>query len=198
MKHAVIFAHPRERSFTAAMAQAYAEAAAALGHSVIRRDLYRMGFDPRLKQEELPFDQYSHPAPDVISERALLNDVDVFALFYPLWLNSPPAMLKGYLERVFGLGFAYGDEHHSTASRLAGRKLISFSSSGAPLYWVQQTGAFDAIRALFDRYFADLCGLTLLDHVHFGGIVPDTREDFVAARREDVRAAVAKHFGKGA
>ena len=56
MKHAVIFAHPGAQSFTASVAAAYAQAAESLGHTVILRDLYRIGFDPAfaLKAENAP------------------------------------------------------------------------------------------------------------------------------------------------
>jgi NAD(P)H dehydrogenase (quinone) len=195
MKHAVIFAHPNAESFTASVAGAYAQAVEELGHTVVRRDLYRMGFDPRLKAEELPCENFI-PAPDVMAERAILEDVDVFALVYPLWLNAPPAMIKGYLERVFGFGFAYGGGGQSANPLLKGRKLIAFSSSGAPTQWVKDTGAMGAIHTLFDAYFAEICGLTALDHVHFGGIVPGATEDFVHGRLQDVERAVIKYFGR--
>lgn len=194
MKHAVIFAHPRPRSFTGSVAQSYAEAAQALGHSVVIRDLYRMNFNPCLAETELPFDRNFQPGADVMAERKLLEDATVFALVYPFWLNAPPAMLKGYLDRVFGFGFAYGKEGRSQPL-LQGRSLITFSSSGAPLHWVRETGAFDAIAKLFDNYFSELCGLTFLEHVHFGGIVPMIREDAVETRLASVRACVDKHFG---
>jgi NAD(P)H dehydrogenase (quinone) len=195
VKHAVIFAHPNAESFTASVAGAYAKAVVGLGHIVVRRDLYRMGFDPRLRAEELPHKNLI-PAPDVAAERAILKDVEVIALIYPLWLNTPPAMMKGYLERVFGFGFAYGGGGHSAEPLLTGRKLIAFSSSGAPLQWVKDTGAMGAIHTLFDAYFAQICGLTALDHVHFGGIVPDATGDFVRARLDDVGKTVVKHFGR--
>jgi NAD(P)H dehydrogenase (quinone) len=194
LKHAVIFAHPRARSFTGSVAEAYAQAASGLGHSVLIRDLYRMNFDPRLAEAELPFTEGFEPGADVRAERERLADIQVFALVYPFWLNSPPAMLKGYLERVFGFGFAYGKGGRSEPL-LRGRALISFSSSGAPLHWVRETGAFAAEGKLFDSYFADVCGLNFLEHVHFGGIVPMIREDAVADRLAQVEAAVKKHFG---
>jgi NAD(P)H dehydrogenase (quinone) len=196
VKHAVIFAHPKPQSFTGSVAKAYEDAARRLGHSVVMRDLYRMGFDPRLGENELPFAADFQPGADVLAERKMLEDADVFALVYPLWLNAPPAILKGYLERVFGFGFAYGKEGRSHPL-LRGRSLISFSSSGAPLHWVQETGALAALGKLFDSYFAELCGLTFLEHVHFGGIIPMIREDAVAARLATVGGCVNKHFGGG-
>lgn len=196
MKHAVIFAHPNQQSFTASVAEAYAKACEALGHRVIRRDLYRIGFDPCLKPEEIPTSPTFRPAPDVVAERELLKNCDVFALIYPLWLNSPPAILKGYLERVFGFGFAYGGDGHSYNPLLKGRKLISFSSSGAPTAWVKQTGAFGAIQNLFDNYFAELCGMTSLQHVHFGSTTPGASEAYVRARLQEATDAVTAHFGR--
>lgn len=195
MKHAVIFAHPKTESFTGSVANTYAEAAAALGHQVVMRDLYRMHFDPCLPEDELPFAGGAHPRPDVAAERQLLADANVFVLIYPFWLNAPPAILKGYLDRVFGYGFAYGRGGRSEPL-LHGKRLITFSSSGAPLDWVRKTGTFGAVEKLFDSYFAELCGLALVDHVHFGGIVPMIRADAVAAKLDSVREAVKKHFGR--
>jgi len=195
VNHAVIFAHPKPDSFTAAVAETYAETVQELGHALIRRDLYRIGFDPVLKAAELPVAGGFRPEADVAAERAMLHDVDIFALVYPLWLNAPPAMMKGYLDRVFGFGFAYGENGHSFNPLLTGRKLISFSSSGAPLDWVQRTGALDAVSTLFDRYFCQLCGMHSIEHVHFGAVLPGAQESFVQARLQDVRQTVRKHFG---
>jgi NAD(P)H dehydrogenase (quinone) len=195
LKHALIICHPKADSFTTTVARAYATACEALRHDFTIRDLYAMGFDPRLTATELPFAADFHPGSDVLSERALLQTCDVFALFYPLWLNAPPAMMKGYLDRVFGFGFAYGGAGHSYNPLLSGRKLISFSSSGAPLVWLKQTGALPALCALFDDYFASLCGMIAMEHIHIGSVTPDASESFLEARLEDVRKTVIRHFG---
>lgn len=195
MKHAVIFAHPRDHSFTGSVAKSYERAASGLGHSVLTRDLYRMKFNPCLDASEIPFADNFQPGEDVKAERRLLADADVFVLIYPFWLNTPPAMLKGYLERVFGFGFAYGKNGRSEPL-LHGRSLITFSASGAPLHWVQETGALETMGKLFDKYFAELCGLTFLEHVHFGSIVPGIREDAVAMKLAQVESTVRNHFGR--
>jgi NAD(P)H dehydrogenase (quinone) len=196
VKHAVIFAHPCQQSFTASVAKAYAKACEALGHGVVQRDLYGIEFDPRLRLEEIPTNPAFQPGPDVMAEREMLKSCDVFALVYPLWLNSPPAILKGYLERVFGFGFAYGGDGHSYNPLLKGRKLISFSSSGAPTDWLKQKGSFGAMQNLFDDYFAELCGLASLQHVHFGSMRAGASEAFVSARLREATDAVTAHFGR--
>lgn len=198
MKHAVIFAHPKADSFTAAVAEAYAEAARGLGQEAVVRDLYRMGFDPCLKAEEIPTPEGFKVAADVAAERAVLDDVDVFAFVYPFWFNAPPAILKGYVDRVFGMGFGFEPAAGGTQALLDGRRLISFTSSGAPEDWVRDTGAMAALNTLFDSHLAGVCGLTVVDHVHVGGIVPGLTPEWMAQILENVRATVRRCFAEAA
>ena len=194
MKHAVIFAHPKSRSLTRAAALAYADAAAGLGHQVVVRDLYRMGFDPCLQAGEIPTEQGARLAPEIVAERAEIADVDVFCFVYPLWFNAPPAMLKGYLDRVFSLGFGFAPGLGGTEPLLDGKKMISFSFSGAPEHWVRDTGALQALTTLMDRHLAGVCGLEILGHVHTGGIVPGMTSEAVADVLEAVRRTVREAF----
>jgi NAD(P)H dehydrogenase (quinone) len=194
MNHAIIFSHPCQSSFTGSVAAAYVKAVQAFGHTVITRDLYRIGFQPCLQAEELPFAPHFRPGADVVAERQLLADADVYALCYPFWLNAPPAILKGYLDRVFGWGFAYGINGRSEPL-LNGRRLITITSSGAPLHWAQSTGALKSEETLFDSLFAAQCGMNLVEHIHFGGITPGASGDYIKARLSEVEDAVGKHFG---
>jgi NAD(P)H dehydrogenase (quinone) len=198
MKHAVIVSHPKAGSFNLAVARAYAAAAKAAGDEVVFRDLYRMKFDPCLRAEEIPDPEGFAPGPDIVAERDLLKDVDVFVLVYPLWFNAPPAMLVGYLDRVFGFGFGFGSGGGGNVPLLTGARLISFTSSGAPRSWLVETGAWEALRAIFDTHFAAVCGLQVLDHIHFGGLVTWTREDVVAGLLDDVREKFAAWFARPA
>jgi NAD(P)H dehydrogenase (quinone) len=177
-----------------AVANAYREAVGAKGQQAILRDLYRMNFAPTLDADELPKAGGFTPGPDVVQERVMLARINVFAFVYPFWLNTQPAMMKGYIERVFGLGFAYGVTGAGNVPLLRSRKMISFTSSGAPTDWVVSTGSFEAARKLFDEYFAAVCGLEVVDHVHFGGLVPGIRADVVSRHLDHVRDVVAKHF----
>lgn len=194
MKFALVVAHPRRQSFVGAMATTFESAVSARSHSVIKRDLYEMDFDPRLAADEMPGAAHFAPHDDVKAERALLAGCNAFAFFYPLWFNTPPAILKGYLERVFGLGFGYAAGPSGTEQLLKGRTMISFSSSGAPSDWVRSTGAFTALCKLFDEHFASVCGLNVVDHVHLGNVVPGMRADAVERLLGQVRAAAEKHF----
>jgi NAD(P)H dehydrogenase (quinone) len=195
MKHAVVVAHPNPNSLCEAIAEAYRESVESLGQTVIVRDLYKLGFDPALKAGEIPKPSGYQFGADVVAERELLADVDVFALVYPLWFNAPPAMLKGYVDRVFSMGFGFGPGLGGSEPLLTGKSMISFTTSGAPDDWVRETGALQALMTLFDRHVSQMCGLRMVDHVHTGGIVSNITDEAVADILAKVRATVNEHFG---
>jgi len=194
MIHAVIVAHPDPDSFNLSLARRYQAAAEAQGHAVLLRDLYRLGFDPRLPIEELPKALTPTPGADVVAERALIGDADVFAFVYPLWFNAPPAMLKGYLDRVFGQGFGFSMGDNGNEPALKGRRMVSITTSGAPQAWMRETGSWDAVRKLFDEHFAAVCGLSVIDHLHFGDITLNLTPEAAEACAEMVAAAVLRNF----
>jgi NAD(P)H dehydrogenase (quinone) len=179
-KHAVILCHPDPDSFNGAVARRYCETVEQIGHSVILRDLYRIGFDPVLKVEEQPTAENFVLAEDVATELELLNGVNVLVLVYPLWFAMPPAMLKGYVDRVLGAGFPYGAIRQSLVHPLlTGCHLLSFTSSGTAKQWLQETGAWSSLRQLFDEYLRHAFSLQSADHVHFSSIVPGMKPRFV-------------------
>jgi NAD(P)H dehydrogenase (quinone) len=93
------------------------------------------------------------------------------------------------------MGFGFGAiQGGGNTPLLKGRKMISFTSTGSPIEWVKQEGAWSAIRKLFDTHIAEVCGLTVLDHVHFGGIAPGIRPDAVADRMATVRETALRFF----
>jgi NAD(P)H dehydrogenase (quinone) len=194
MKHAVILAHPNTGSFCASIARTCVEELGALGHVAELRDLYAIGFDPCLKAREVPSDAGFHAASDVAAERRRLNDVDSFIFVYPFWFNAPPAMLKGYVDRVFGMHFGYAPGFGCTEPLLGGRTLLSFSTSGAPDHWVNSTGALKALMAVFDEHVAAVCGMSVLDHVHFGGIISNMDVDPAEEMLEKVRQRLREAF----
>jgi len=194
-KHVIIVGHPNTESFTLSAARLYQAEIEKLGHSAIMRDLYRTDFDPRLQGGEIPIPSGFKPGDDIAAERALIGDAGVFAFFYPLWFNAPPAIVTGYVQRVFGMGFGYGPQRGGENQRLMlGRAMLSFSSSGAPAEWLRTEGGWDALRNLFDEHFAAVCGFTVLDHRHFGRVLTPTPECRIEAHFADIRATVARHF----
>jgi NAD(P)H dehydrogenase (quinone) len=195
MKHAIIVAHPNLDSFNLTMARAYQAAVERSGGQAVLRDLYRMGFDPRLADGEIPRPSGFAPAEDVKAERTLIGDAQVFTFVYPLWFNSPPAMLKGYIDRVFGMGFGFGPGADGNEPLLRGRMMLSITSSGAPKSWVVETGAWDAMRKLHDEHVGAVCGLAVVDHLHFGEIAAGITPEAIEACEDQVKTMFRSHFG---
>lgn len=195
LKHAVILGHPRQDSFNAAVAQRYIETVTGFGHTAVLRDLYRMGFDPRLQSDEMPRPAGFAAWPDVAEERSLVGNANVFVFVYPLWFNAPPAIVSGYIQRVFGMGFGYGPVR-SGGNRpvLVGRRLLSFSSSGAPAEWLRSEGSWAALRNLFDQHLADVCGMIVLDHRHYGRVLNSTPVSRIDAHLNDVSKTATRLF----
>lgn len=166
-KHAIIACHPVEKSFTLSVAHRYADAVRAHGHEALVRDLYRIGFDPVLTAKE----RRGEPAADVTMEWGHLGKPDVFVLVYPIWFGTPPAMLKGYIDRVFGAGRTRGaGGTGGTGELLAGKRLVSLTSSGSSRAWLNEKGVLGSLRTLYDRYLLEVFGFAETHRYHFDSI----------------------------
>lgn len=198
MKHAIMVGHPDPSSFTLAMANTYATCLSARGHETFVRDLYRLDFDPRLKLSEMPSRPGWTPAPDVEAERRLLAEADVFAFVYPLWFNSPPAIIKGYIDRVFGAGFGYARlSSGGHEPMLTGRHLIHITASGSASAWLGEQGVSGSARTLFQDTFAHACGLRVRPHIHFDAIVPGIDPRWLATNLKTLETKLVQYFGPG-
>lgn len=194
-RHAIIACHPESESFTMSVARAYAAAVEAHGQVAILRDLYRIGFDPVLKAAERLSAEPFVPASDVKAELDLLGGAEAFVLVYPLWFGSPPAMMKGYIERVLGAGFSHRmiarHLHKATHPLLGGKHLLTFSSSGSSKQWLADQKAWVSLQTIFDGYLARAFWMETPEHVHFGEIVDGTDPQVIRAHLVEVEQQAA-------
>lgn len=145
----IVVAHPEPTSFSHAMAQTAASALVGAGHVVEMSDLYAQGFDPVSDRrsflttaDEARFDQHVEEraamagggfAPDLAQEMAKLARADLVIFQFPLWWMGMPAIMKGWIDRVFALDFAYGGGRWFDRGRFAGKRaVLSFSVGGPP------------------------------------------------------------------
>lgn len=194
MKHAIIVGHPDPASFTMSMARTYETTIKDIGHTPVLRDLYRIAFEPRLSVAELPGREGEVPD-EVAAERQLLKDADVFAFIYPLWFNSPPAIVKGYIDRVFGLGFGYNIlRDGGQEPLLGGKQLIHLTSSSSRNAWLNEQGAYYSLRNLFDDYFGRVCGLQVRPHIHSDSINPGLDTRWVREALKSAEIQIRRYF----
>jgi len=101
----VVLGHPSGESFCAAIAHSARTALDELGHEVVFHDLYREGFDPLLTAREIPQDAPLDPVVDRHCRE--LAQAEGIVVVHPNYWGQPPAMLKGWIDRVFRPGVAY-------------------------------------------------------------------------------------------
>jgi NAD(P)H dehydrogenase (quinone) len=190
MKHLVVAAHPVADSFTMGLAHAYATELEQLGHSQRTYDLYRMGFNPVLAAQELAPVSVDHPiSADVVQAQDDIRRADVLTVLYPLWWLSMPAMMKGYIDRVFARGFAYESHNGIVHGLLSGKKSVLITVSGAPLPLLVQSGNWNAVQVLQDTHIFRSAGFELLEHLHFDEVVPHLSAPLAEQHMSRVRSS---------
>lgn len=101
---AVFLGHPDATSFGGAIARAYAQAARAAGAEVREINLADLTFDPVLWHG---YNEIQTLEPDLVAAQDTIGWADVLVFAYPTWWGSTPALLKGFIDRVFLPGFAF-------------------------------------------------------------------------------------------
>jgi NAD(P)H dehydrogenase (quinone) len=142
----IVYAHPEQRSFNAALHKAAKETITELGHDLVISDLYRMEFEPVASNRDfLKEHKGKHPrfreeqekafnrgllASDISEEQEKLKWCDLLILQFPLWWFSMPAILKGWIDRVLTPGFAYSQEKFYNHGGLRGKKAMVLLTTG--------------------------------------------------------------------
>ncbi len=128
MKVLVVFDHPRRTSFCGAVLDGFVAGLAEADHAVEIADLRGEGFDPRLPPEDEPnWTGTKVFSPAVLAEQARLERNEAVAFVFPVWWWSVPATTKGWIDRVWNDGWAYG----SATLKLNKARMIALSA-GTP------------------------------------------------------------------
>ncbi len=189
MKVHVVFAHPQKSSFAAAVHDTVVKALRAGGHTVADLDLYRAGFDPRLSAREHDAYRGKSGKPAGIARRSRpLRDAEALVFVFPVWWYGPPAILKGYFDRVWVRGVAYDLKRGEFVPLLKNvRHLFVFTSYGASAAEIRAMG--DPVRKIFGVGLRELCSpRARLSWNALYGIDETTP----AARRKFLKAAAAQ------
>jgi NAD(P)H dehydrogenase (quinone) len=108
-----------------------------------------------------------------------------------------PAMMKGYIDRVFARGFAYESHNGIVHGLLSGKKSVLVTISGAPLSQLVKSGDWKAVQQLQDTHILRNAGFELLEHVHFDEVVPQLSVAIVEQHMAHIRSCVRRHFDAG-
>jgi len=194
VRHLVIAAHPSMRSFNHAVVEAYTSELIERGHRVECRDLYGAGFNPILSARDLAAVARGKLAKDIKVEQAAIRRADVLTFISPLWWSGFPAMLKGYLDRVFCAGFAYVIKGGDYLPGLSGKKGAIITTSGATAEELKSGGTLRALRTIYDEGLMEFSGIEMVRHLYLNGIDPAMSRADGEQRLETVRRFVRRAF----
>jgi putative NADPH-quinone reductase len=194
MNVSVIVAHPNPKSFNHAIARAAVADLERLGHTVAFHDLHAERFDPLLPAEEIPMNA---PVPEAIAAQSReIAEADGIVVVHPNWWSQPPAILKGWLDRVLrpGVAYKFGTGPHGEGiiiGLLKARAAVVFVTSNTPAD--QEVTLYgDPLDGLWKRCVWGFCGIKNVQRELFSVIItstPEQREGWLRRTRAVVERA---------
>lgn len=168
----ILLGHPSSDSFCAALADAYAEAAGAQGHSVRTLRLGQLDFDPIL---HAGYRQVQPLEADLLAAQAAIAWAEHLVFAYPIWWGGAPALLKGFVDRVFlpGFAFQYRPGKAFPAQLLKGRTaqlLVTMDTPPWYFRWVYRMPGIHQLR----KTTLEFCGVKPVKVASFGPILNAT------------------------
>ena len=152
----LVYAHNDASSFTAALHNVAEEVLTQAGHIVVTSDLYGVGFNPVAEKydfTQLTGKHYNYMneqqnaaaqdwaySVDIVEELQKIQTADVILFHFPLWWGGPPAILKGWFDRVLTMGTAWDGEHLFSTGKYRGKKAGLVVSVGEPESYYRPDG----------------------------------------------------------
>lgn len=195
MKVSVILAHPDKKSFNYAIAKAVIKVLKINGHEVVFHDLYREKFPPILPTQEIP---EGATLPQIIKKHCLeISRADGIVIIHPNWWGQPPAILKGWVDRVLRPGVAYtfaeGDSGDGELiGLLKADVVLVFNTSNTPTAR-ELTVYGDPLETLWKNNMFVSCGAKSYFRRNFGVIItstPEQRQSWL----EEIQNITRKYF----
>jgi NAD(P)H dehydrogenase (quinone) len=174
----VILAHPNPRSFNHAVAQRVSATLKRAGHNVIFHDLYKEKFNPLVSADDLAKDRIIDSRLRIYCDEVTESDGLVFV--HPNWWGAPPAMLKGWLDRVLRMGTAYAFEPGDSGEGvlkglLAGKAAIVFNTADTPEQREKEVFG-DPLETFWKKCIFGFCGIENHFQKMFGVVMTSNAE----------------------
>lgn len=202
MNISVIVAHPNGQSFNHAIARTAVSQLRKNGHRVTFHDLYAEQFDPLLLSQEIPTET-SLP-PEIEKHCDEISSAQGIIIVHPNWWGQPPAILKGWVDRVLRPGVAYqfldGDQGEGIpVGLLKAKAALVFNTANTPPAREREVFG-DPLQLLWKNCIFDLCGVSTFHREMFTVVVTSTYEEREGWLRK-VGEIVGRYFpaddGKG-
>jgi len=182
MKILVLLGHPQPGSFNHALAERVVSTLAACGHEVVFHDLYAEGFDPVMTAAEITSD--GPVDPKIAGHCEELAAAEGIVVIHPNWWGQPPALLKGWIDRVVLPGVAYrfleGDKGEGIPEGLLKAKTAVVLNTSNTEAGREQEAFGDPLETLWVRCVFSLCGVEDVRRRTFSVVVTSSDEERAA------------------
>lgn len=186
----VILAHPHPGSFNHAIAGTVVDQLRSAGHDVGFHDLYAERFDPILPHGEMPKEAQPHPAVGRYCEEVVA--AGGYVIVHPNWWGQPPAILKGWLDRVLRQGVAYEFGPNGVVELLRAKRAVVFTTSNTPRDAELELFG-DPLENLWKNCVFGFCGVKEFLRRNFEPVILSTPEQR-SAWLSEVRQIIAQRF----
>ncbi len=178
MKILIVLGNPNPDSLNHAIAHAVRDDFREGGHEVVFHDLCEEQFAPMLPVQEIP--ESGELCPQIQAHCEELCSADGIVIVHPNWWGQPPAILKGWIDRVFRPGLAYRFEEDDSGEGvpiglLRARAAVVLNTSNTPQAR-EQTAFGDPLEAIWRRCIFDLCGVRTFHRKMFAVVVTSTEQ----------------------
>jgi len=167
MKHLVIYAHPNQSSLNGQLKNTLIPHLLDQREEVELRDLYQLNFNPVLSLKDVEGQRMGNVADDVKREQEFIRWADCLTFIHPIWWTGLPAIMKGYIDRVFSYGFAYQYQQGVQQGLLAGKQAVIVNTHGKSKAEYAETGMDRALLLTSDTGIYAYCGLEIKKHLFF-------------------------------
>jgi len=167
MKNLIVYAHPNSGSLNHFFKQTVLESLQESGEEIAVRDLNEINFNPVLSLEDMNGQRMGTVADDVKTEQDFITWADRIIFIYPIWWTGMPAIMKGYIDRVFSYGFAYRYDQGVQKGLLTGKKTIIINSHGKSNAEYEAMGMDKALILTSDTGIFTYSGLEIQQHFYF-------------------------------
>ncbi|WP_299780622.1 NAD(P)H-dependent oxidoreductase [uncultured Formosa sp.] len=167
MKHLIIYAHPNKASLNHHFKQTVVDILTQHNHDVIVRDLYHIDFNPILSLSDIGGQRKGEVSDDVKMEQDFISWADIITFIYPIWWTGMPAIMKGYIDRVFSYGFAYRYDQGIQKGLLSGKEIFVINTQGKSNTEYKEIGMDQALSLTSDKGIFSYCGFEIKQHFFF-------------------------------
>lgn len=176
MNHLIIYSHLNPASFTKAIVDKVEKKAIERGEEVKIIDLYGEKFNPVLDMPDIEYMFMGKEIPnDTEHYQKLIQWADHLTIVYPMWWAQMPAMLKGFIDRVFTHGFAYKITENGSVGLLSEKTAHVYINTNTPTAIYEETLMNQAQIRVIEQGVFDFCGIKT-ETTFFGQVSSGTDE----------------------